>query len=408
MSAEKVLIVGAGHAAGQVVATLRQRKFDGHITLVGDEASLPYQRPPLSKKYLSGDMDADRLLVRPADFYEDPSISVHLDTRVVALDLDARTAVSADGKTFDYDKLVLATGSRPRRMDVTGDDLAGVHYLRSIADVDAIRTDLVPEARLTIVGGGYIGLEVAAVATAMGVRVTVVEAANRVMSRVVSPIVSRFYQAEHRRHGVEIILSAKVGGFTGKKRVAATRLADGEELRSDVVIIGVGAVPNTELAESAGLEIDNGIVVDERCRSSDRNVYAVGDCTWHPNPLLHRRLRLESVQNALDQAKTAALNICGEDGVYAEVPWFWSDQYDHKLQIAGLSEGYDDTVVRGDPDERAFACYYLHDGRVIAVDAVNSARDFLQAKPLIAANAIVDPARLADPTVAIKDLLPPA
>jgi 3-phenylpropionate/trans-cinnamate dioxygenase ferredoxin reductase subunit len=401
---EKIVIAGAGHAAGQIITTLRQQKFAGQIVLVGDEPYLPYQRPPLSKKFLAGEMPAERLYVKPESFYDDPRIDVRLETTVTAIDRTAQTLEIEDGDDIAYEKLVLALGSRVRTLPVEGADLNRVHYLRSIADVETIRAELDIGRHLVIVGAGYIGLEVAAVARTLGLDVTVVEMADRVMSRVVSPEISDFYQIEHTNHGVKLRLSTTVAALRGRKRVKYVETGEGEEIPADLVIIGVGILPNTEIAEQAGLDISNGIVVDDRCQTSDPNIYAVGDCTSHPNDIYGRRLRLESVHNAVEQAKTAASNLCGRETRYSDVPWFWSDQYDLKLQIAGLSEGYDDVVIRGNPADRSFACVYLRKGRLIAIDAVNAPRDFVHSKALIAAQALISTDKLADAEISLKDL----
>jgi len=400
----RVVIAGAGHASGQVVASLRHEGFDGRIILVGNEPYLPYQRPPLSKKFLAREMPPERLYVKPASFYEEAGVELHLATRIEEIDRDAKCLRTGTGDTIAYDKLVLALGSRVRRLPVDGVDLERVHYLRTIADVDAIHADFNRGGRLVIIGAGYIGLEVAAVAQVAGLDVTVVEMADRVMSRVVSAEVSDFYQIEHTNHGVKLRLSTSIAEIGGKKRVKKVITAEGEEIPADMVIIGVGILPNIELAHAAGLETDNGIVVDDHCVTGDPAIFAVGDCTLHPNAIFERMLRLESVHNAVEQAKTAAANICGKDTAYCQVPWFWSDQYDLKLQIVGLSEGYDDVVVRGNPAERSFSCLYLRDGRLIATDAINAPRDFVQSKQLIAERAVIDAAALADTTVALKDL----
>jgi 3-phenylpropionate/trans-cinnamate dioxygenase ferredoxin reductase subunit len=401
---ETVVIAGAGHAAGQVVATLRQKKFDGPIILIGEEPWLPYQRPPLSKKFLAGELPAERLHFKPESFYDDPGIEVRLETRIDSVDCGGKTLRTADGETLAFDKLVFATGARPRLLDLPGVDLDGIHYLRTIADVTGIRTQLIKGARLVIIGAGYIGLEVAAVASQLGADVTVIEMEDRVMSRVVSPQISEFYQKEHSAHGVKFMLSTCISGFSGDARVSAVDLANGDQVAADLVVIGIGVVPNTELASEAGLDVDNGIVVDDHCQTSDADIFAVGDCTHHPNDILGFRVRLESVHNALEQAKTAASNICGDESCYAQVPWFWSDQYDLKLQIAGLSQGYDQAIVRGDPDSRSFSCLYLRDGQLIAVDAVNSPKDFMQSKALIAAHAVIDPDLLANAENELKNL----
>jgi len=402
---QRVVIAGAGHAAGQVVASLRQHKFAGQIVLVGDEPYLPYQRPPLSKKFLAGEMPAERLYVKPPSFYDDTDIELHLDTSVTSIDRDARCLHVEGGEDIAYDKLILALGSRVRQLAVDGSGLKRVHYLRNIADVDGIRENLESGRRLVIIGAGYIGLEVAAVAQQAGLDVTVIEMADRVMSRVVSAEISDFYQIEHTNQGVKFRLSTGVTALNGKKRVKSVTTSEGEDVPADVVVIGVGILPNTELATSAGLEVENGIVVDDHCKTSDPDIYAVGDCTLHPNAIYGRQLRLESVHNALEQAKTAAANICGDDVSYTQVPWFWSDQYDLKLQIAGLSDGYDDVVIRGNPADRAFSCLYLRDGRLIAVDAINAPRDFVQSKQLIANQAEIAKANLADAETALKDMV---
>ena len=401
---QKIAIAGAGHAAGQLVTSLRQNKFDGDIVLIGDEPYLPYQRPPLSKKYLAGELDAERLYVKPASFYEEAEVELHLDTRIEAIDRDEHCLCIEGGKRIGYDKLVLAVGSRVRRLPVDGVTLPGVHYLRSIDDVDGIREGLESGRRIVVVGAGYIGLEVAAVARQAGLDVTVIEMADRVMSRVVSPELSDFYQIEHTDQGVKLRLSTGVQSINGKRRVKSVTTSAGDDLPADLVVIGVGIVPNTELASAAGLEVDNGIVVDDHCRTSDPDIYAVGDCTLHPNGIYGRNLRLESVHNALEQAKTAAANLCGADVAYSQVPWFWSDQYDLKLQIVGLSEGYDEVVIRGNPAERSFSCLYLKDSRLIAIDAINAPRDFVQSKAIIAAGEPIEKEHLADPETQLKDL----
>jgi 3-phenylpropionate/trans-cinnamate dioxygenase ferredoxin reductase subunit len=401
---ETVVIAGAGHAAGQAVAALKQRKFSGKIILIGDEPHLPYQRPPLSKKFLAGEMPPERLYLKPASFYDDDNIDVRLDTRIESIDRDAHRVRTAAGEDIAYDKLILALGSRARRVPVPGAGLPGVHYLRSIADVDAIRAAVAKSKRLVIVGAGYIGLEVAAVCRQLGLEVTVIEMADRVMSRVVSPNVSDFYQLEHTNQGVKLMLATGLEAFAGKRRLKLVITDTGQTIRADFAVVGVGIVPNTELAEAAGFEVDNGIVVNDQCQTADPDVYAIGDCTNHPNDIYKQRIRLESVHNALEQAKTAADNICGVATHYSQVPWFWSDQYDLKLQIAGLSQGYDQVVLRGDPASRSFSCLYIKEGMLIAVDAINSPRDFMQSKALIAKHAVCDPEKLADTGVALKDL----
>jgi 3-phenylpropionate/trans-cinnamate dioxygenase ferredoxin reductase component len=399
-----VVIAGAGHAAGQAVATLKQKKYAGRIVLLGDEPYLPYQRPPLSKKYLAGEMPAERLHFKPESFYAEPNIDVRLQTRIASIDRDSRRIGVTSGEEIAYDALILATGSRVRKLPVEGSDLAGVHYLRTIGDVDAIRAELAPGRRILIVGAGYIGLEVAAVCRQLGHDVTVIEMAERVMSRVVSPQVSDFYQNQHTMHGVTLRLSTGLGAFVGDDRVTGVATTAGDTIAADLVVVGVGILPNTELAEAAGLPVDNGIVVDDRCRTSDAAIYAIGDCTSHPSSIYARRIRLESVHNALEQARTAAANICGEETRYSDVPWFWSDQYDLKLQIAGLSQGYEQAILRGEPGDAHFSCAYLRDEVLIAIDAINAPKDFMQAKPLIANRVRCDTRLLADASIPLRDL----
>ena len=402
---ERVVIAGAGHGAGQAVATLKQKHFAGEIVLVGDEPWLPYQRPPLSKKYLAGELSVERLLFKPEAFYDQPNFDVKLSTRVTSIDRGERR-VATEAGPIEYDWLILATGSRVRRLMIDGADLDGVHYLRNIADVDRIRADLATAQKIAIIGAGYIGLEVAAVARQLGLEVHVIEMADRVMSRVVSPAVSTFFEREHAARGVRLSLSTGIAGFTGEDgRVTGVKTNREDVIAADLIVVGIGIQANTELAAEAGLEIDNGIVVNDRCRTGDRRIYAIGDCSAHPSRIYGGRIRLESVHNAVEQAKTAAANVCGEDAVYDQVPWFWSDQYDIKLQIAGLSDGYDQLVIRGDVSSRSFACLYLADGRLLAVDAVNAPKDFMQSKLLIAAGVRPDPERLTDPDTALKDLV---
>jgi 3-phenylpropionate/trans-cinnamate dioxygenase ferredoxin reductase subunit len=399
------VVIGAGHAAGQAVASLRQDGFSGDIEVIGDEPHLPYQRPPLSKQYLSGEQGLDKVYLRPAAFYADRNVNVRLGTRATRIEPREHRVTLDDGTTLHYDKLLLATGSRVRRLNITGSDLPGIHYLRTIADVDAIRAEFAPGKRIIVVGGGYVGLEVAAVATKAGLAVTVLEMEDRILKRVTTEAMSAFYHQLHTGRGVTIRTSARVTGFEGSDRVEAVLIDGGERLPADLVIVGIGIIPNVELAADAGLPCDNGILVDDHCRTSDPDIYAAGDCTNHPNPLLGRRMRLESVPNAMEQARVAATNMNGGDATYASIPWFWSDQYELKLQMVGFSADADQAVVRGDPSTNQFATFYLKGGVVVAVDAVNSPRDFMASRQMVDKKRTPDPARLADPNVPLKELM---
>ncbi|MBS0395021.1 MAG: FAD-dependent oxidoreductase [Proteobacteria bacterium] len=404
---ETIVIVGAGQAAAQAVDSLRRAGFAGRLVVVGDEPYLPYQRPPLSKKFLAGELPLERLTIRPASFYEGAGVELRLGVRAEGLDLAGRTLLLGDGERIGYDRLLLATGSQPRRATVPGHDLVGVHVLRTIADVDRIRAELAPGARIAIVGAGYVGLEVAATCVALGHPVEVIEAAPRVLARVAAPEVSAFYAAEHARHGVRLHLGTGLAAFLPRaddsRRVGAVVTTGGERLAADLVVVGIGVVPNTGLALAAGLACDNGIAVDAGCRTSDPHVYAAGDCASQAGPRYGRRVRLESVDNAFEQAKTAAANLLGGEVVHDRVPWFWSDQYDLKLLIAGLAGEHDRVVLRGRPEDRSFACCYLRGPALVAIDCINSPKDYMAAKKLIAEALPLDPARLADPAVALKD-----
>ena len=400
-----IIVVGAGHAAGQLVVSLRQGGFDGKIRLVGEEPYPPYQRPPLSKKYLSGELEVERLYLRPEKFYAEHDVELLLNVRAEAVERDRQAVRLSSGERLAYDRVVLATGSEVRRLNLPGSDLPGLHYLRSIADVDGIREGFRPGAKMVIVGAGYIGLEVAAVAVSAGLDVTVLEVADRVMGRVVTREVSDFYAAVHRDAGVQLALAVPPPArFLGDDRVRAVLDDSGREYPADLVVIGIGVTPRTELAVAAGIDCDDGIQVDEVCQTSDPAILAIGDCTRHPNALLGRQLRLESVHNAQEQAKTAAANLCGERRPYAQIPWFWSDQYDLKLQIAGIANECDQTILRGDPQTRSFAVFCATNSRIVAIEAVNSAREFIWSKKLIAAGTPIDLEALADPDTDFKAL----
>ncbi len=402
---DTIIVIGGGHAAAQVVDSLRREGFGRRLVMVGEEPALPYQRPPLSKKFLAGELEADRLPIRHAAFYESIHCELLLGNAVATIDTPTRELKLADGSRLAYDKLVLAVGGRARPLPVPGAGLAGVHVLRTMADVNAIRAQAVPGTRVVIVGAGYIGLECAATFRKLGLEVTVIEMMDRVMSRVVAPEMSRFYAGEHLAHGVSILIGKRVGALHGDTHVTAVECTDGTRVPADLVLVGIGLVPNTALADAAGIRCEDGIAVDEHCRSSDPNIYAIGDCCSFQSPRYGRRIRLESVDNAFEQARTAAANICGRVLVHDKTPWFWSDQYELKLQIVGLCQGYDTVVLRDDPASRAFSCCYLRDGELIALDAVNHVKDFMAARKLIGEHVRPDPGRLADPALAIKDTL---
>ena len=390
------MIVGGGQAAAQAVQTLRQKKFAGKITLIAEEPYPPYQRPPLSKKYLAGELERDRLFLRPLAFYEKNQVDLQLGIRATLLDPEATRVTLEDGRVLRYDGLLLATGSRVRRLEVPGEGLHGIHYVRTVADVDAILASMRAGKRLVVVGAGYIGLEVGAVCVSAGLEVTVLEALDRVMARVVCPEVSQFYLDFHARADVKIRCNTVVNRFVGKERVEAVETSDGQRFPCDLVIVGIGIVPEVSLAEAAGLPCEDGITVDEFARTENHSVLAAGDCTNHPSLLLGERIRLESVQNAIEQAKTAAMTFLGERVPYAATPWFWSDQYELKLQIAGLSRGYDQVVFRGTPTEAPFSVFYLRSGQLIAVDAINSPKEFMIGKKLISARTPVPCERLVE------------
>jgi 3-phenylpropionate/trans-cinnamate dioxygenase ferredoxin reductase subunit len=402
---ESIVVAGGGHAAAQVVDSLRRDGFQGRLVMAAGEPMLPYQRPPLSKKFLAGELEANRLPIRPASFYESIQCELMLGNPLVSIDAGSRRLRLADGGALTYDKLVLAIGGHARPLPVPGADLPGVHVLRTLADVEAIRARIGPGVRVAVVGAGYIGLECAATFRKLGLDVTVIEMMDRVMNRVVAPEMSRFYHSEHSAHGVNILTDRKVAAFWGDDSVAAVECTDGTQVPADLVIVGIGLVPNTALAEAAGLKCEDGIAVDENCRTSEPDIYAIGDCCSHPSPRYGRRIRLESVDNAFEQARSAAANICGKTVVHDKTPWFWSDQYELKLQIVGLSQNYDKVVLRGDPASRSFSCCYLRDGELIALDAVNHGKDFMAARKLIAERARPDPARLADDSLALRDTI---
>ncbi len=403
-----VVIVGAGQAGGEAAAELRRQGFAGRVIILGEEPQPPYKRPPLSKGYLSGAVNEESLYVMQPAQIAKVNIEFRGDTKVARIDRQAKALHLADGSTQHYDKLVLATGGRARPLPLPGADASTVFLLRTIGDVQKINALCAPGKRVAIVGGGFIGLEGAAVLVKMGLKVTLLEGLPRVLARVTVPEVSAFFERAHREAGVDLRTGAQLAGFEGSP-VNAVTLADGTRIETDFVVVGIGLIANTELAADAGLKIDNGIVVDEYARTEDPDIYAAGDCTNHPSAFLGRNVRLESVQNAMEQGRAAARNLLGKQEPYRTVPWFWSDQYDLKLQMVGLSGAHDQMVLRGDPaSSRNFAVFYLKDGKMIAADTVSRPQEFMFAKKLVAEGAVIDPAQLADESIPMKSLATPA
>ena len=404
--AERVLIVGAGHAGGAAAIALRQAGFAGGVILVGEEAVAPYQRPPLSKGWLKGEADGDSLLLKPLDWYGRNDVDLRLGARVGAIDLATGRATTVKGQAIGFDRLILATGARARRLSIPGADLYGVLALRDVADAEALKAILAPGRTLAVIGGGYVGLECAASARALGAQAVVLERALRILARVACEELSDFFTAQHRAHGVRFELGADIVSLEGAEgHVTGVRLADGRTIACDAVLVGVGAQPNVELAQAAGLACDDGVVVDLHARTSDPRVFAIGDVTRRLLPQYGRSHRLESVPNALEQARQVVAALTGAPPPPVETPWFWSDQYDLKLQIAGLPLDCDARVIRGDPGAARFSVFHLHRGAVRAVEAVNTPGDFMAARKLIAAETPVDAHALADPAVALKTLI---
>ena len=400
-----IVILGAGHAGGTVAALLRQYGHAGPITLVGEEPIAPYQRPPLSKAWLKGEADAESLALKPTAFYAEANIDFRPNLRGLALDRSARTVALSDGSSLAYDILILATGARPIVLPLAGGDLAGVLFLRSAADAEALKTALKPGVKLAVVGGGYIGLEAAASARSLGAEVVVIEREDRLLARVACEQLSSFFQAYHERQGVRFVLGASVTGFVGDAgRLTGVTLTDGRTLACDAALVGVGAAPNDEIAREAGLECARGIVVDLTARTADPAIYAIGDVTQRPLPLYGRMHRLESVPNALEQAKQAACDITGRPAPASETPWFWSDQYDLKLQIAGLPFDVDRLIVRGDPATAKFAIFHLKGDQLQAVEAVNAPPEFMAGRQFIQNRKPISSERLANPAISMKEV----
>ena len=397
-----IVIVGAGQAGGTAALQLRAAGFEGDVALIGAEPHPPYERPPLSKAYLTGELTYESLLLRPAELYEAQRIRLLTDTSIASIDLAQHSVTTSDARVLPFDKLLLATGARPRQLPVSGADLPGVHYLRTLADVAALQNTMQRAQRVCLIGGGYVGLEFASVARKAGLHVTVLESADRLLQRVTTPEMSQYFADLHRSHGVEVCCGAKIHELQGTDCVERVVCEHGD-VEADLVLIGIGAIPNVELAEAAGLTCENGIQVDEHCRSSHPDVFAAGDCTNHPNTLLDRRLRLESAPNATDQARVAAANMIGGQESYCTVPWFWSDQYASKLQAVGFSSDGTESICRGDKASHQFAVFYLTENRLVAVEAVNSAKAFMAGKRLYGQE--LNPELLADPNVDLRSLV---
>ena len=403
---ETTIIVGAGQAGCDLTTALRQQGYEGNIILIGDEPALPYRRPPLSKAYLSGEMDTEALYIKPLKTYEKQNIDVRTGVQVTAIDRRAHTVTLSNGDTLPYTKLALTTGGHARRLPLPGADKPNVHYVRTLEDINRLKEQFKPGKRLLIIGGGYIGLEAASVGIKKDLKVTLVEAMPRLLARVTGPELSEYYYKVHCEHGVDIKLGSGVSALEGKDLVDHVVLEDGTRLPCDLLIVGIGLIANTELASAAGLDVDaGGILVDEYARTSDPDIVAAGDCTNHQHGFLKRRIRIESVPNASEQARVAAATICGKQIVHDGVPWFWSDQYDLKLQMVGINQGYDHVVIRGSTADNSFSAFYLKDGVIIAVDTVNRPKDFMIGKKLVAERARAEPSVLGDESFDLKTLL---
>ena len=401
-----VVIVGAGHGGAAAAIALRQHEYRGSVAVIGDEPEFPYERPPLSKEYLAGEKSFERMLIRPDTFWSERNITMILSTRVIAVDPDRNTVLNDDGGKIGYTHLIWAAGANPRRLSLPGFDLEGVHYVRTRANVDAMMADIGAVQDVVVIGGGYIGLEAAAVLRKLGKNVTVLEALDRVLARVAGEPLSRFFEAEHRLQGVDVRLDTNIAEAFGKNsKVEGVRLSDGTEIAAQMLIVGIGVEPAVAPLVDAGAIEHNGIDVDEFCRTSISNIFGIGDCAAHRNAFANNAIiRLESIQNANDQAVVAAKSICGRPQPYRATPWFWSNQYDLKLQTVGLSTDYDDIVIRGDMASRSFSLIYLQCERVIALDCINAVKDYVQGRKLVEACTIAAPANLQS-CASLKELL---
>jgi len=403
---DNCVIIGASHASAQLVASLRQMGWEGGITLIGDEPNLPYHRPPLSKGYLSGSKSSEELLIRPQSTYEAADVILKLSTRAAQINRKAKTVALSSGEEIAYSKLVLATGARARKLLIEGGDLEGVYYLRDMQDVSLIKTAVSRSKKAVIIGGGYIGLETAASLRQLGVEVTILEAMPRILQRVTAPQLSEFYKRIHTEEGVHICENVMAASIAASKDGLVVRDKEENSYQADFIIVGIGVIPNVELAQDAGLKVSDGVEVNQYCQTTDPDIYAAGDVTLHHNEIYDRYMRLESVPNATEQAKIVAAHLCGQVKPYNSLPWFWSDQYDLKLQIAGLSRGYDSLIIRGDIQSgRSFAAFYFKENRLLAVDAVNSPREFAMTRMLLTKGKSFDKTKLSDPALALKEIV---
>ena len=402
---EDLVIIGAGQSAIQCINSLKKEGYAGSITMIGEEEHLPYQRPPLSKGFLEDSVNKERLYFKKLDFFTENKIQLKLGTSANKVDLENKLVFLSDDTNLSFDKLVFATGSRVRKLDFPGSNLSSIHYLRGLDDAESIKNDLERSKEVVVIGAGYIGLEVAAIAAKKNVTVSVIEMADRVMNRTVDPQISEYYLKLHQNNGVKFIFNNSLEEIKGSKKVESVLCSDGSEIKADMVIIGAGIIPNVELADQAGVFCDNGILVDEFGQTNYKNVYACGDCTSHPNKLLNKQLRLESVHNAMEQSKTVAFSALAKPLEYNQVPWFWSDQYDHKLQIVGLSGEHDNVVMRGNTKDQKFMLFYTKDNQLIAVDAVNNPKEFLICRKLVANKVKIKSEMISDINTNLNDLI---
>lgn len=402
---ENLVIVGAGQSAIQCITSLRKEDYPGLITLVGEEEHLPYQRPPLSKGFLEDTVSNERLYFKKLEFFIENKVQLKLGTKAEEIDIENNNIHLSDNTKLSFDKLVFATGSSVRKLDFPGKDLNSIHYLRGLDDALSIKKDLQTSQNIVVVGAGYIGLEVAAIAAKQNKSVTVIEMADRVMNRTVDPQISDYYLNLHQKNGVTFKFNTSLQEIIGTNNPEKVVCSDGSEVAADMVVIGAGIMPNVELAENAGLSCDNGIVVNEFGKTDHADIYACGDCTNHPNKLLNKKIRLESVHNAMEQSKTVASSIINKSLAYNQIPWFWSDQYDHKLQIVGLSGDHDKVIMRGDMSEAKFMLFYTKDDKLIAVDAVNNSKEFLICKKLVANKVTIKPDEISNPATNLNDLI---